>query len=130
MTDPTELDVTRGYSRQEVEVYLREVETQRAELEAAIEAARARATHASELERRIVALEQRVGQWIVEAHVQASRRPETSQVFTDPPGAVAPTAPTTLLPATGVGSESTSSADPGWNPRPSTAPSGWEAEGA
>src|SRR5580658_1916165 len=129
MTEPTELDVTRGYSRLEVEVYLREVETQRSELEAAIAAARTRAHEARELERRIVALEQRVGQWIVEAHVQASRRPETSQVFTDPLGPVAATAPTTLVPASGR-SEPTSSDSPLWNPGPTTTSSGWEAEGA
>ena len=72
MPQPPELPVTHAYTRQAVEEYLQSVTAQRAELEAAIAHARARTARASDLTQRIEALEHRVGEWIVGAHVQAA----------------------------------------------------------
>ena len=130
MPEPTEPDVTHAYSRQEVEVYLHGVENQRAELEKAIETARARTRQATELEQRIVALEQRVGQWIVEAHVQSGRRAEAPPVFTDPP--IVAAANPDIVPGPQVGAESSpaSTVAPIGDVGPPVAGDRWEAQGA
>jgi hypothetical protein len=82
MTEPTDLDITPAYTRQAVDDYLQGVARQRSELEAAIAHARARAARASDLERRIAALERRVGEWIVGAHVNTAG--QRVPVFTEP----------------------------------------------
>ena len=125
MNEPSELDVTHAYSRQEIEVYLGGVEAQRSELEAAIAAARTRTKVASELERRLVALEQRVGRFFVEAQVQAGRRAISPPVFTDAPGIATAPGAAGRRPGAGDG------VDGGANPSPpgsdSWAQSGGEA---
>ena len=78
MTDPADLEVSHGYTRQAVEEYLQGVEVQRRELEEAIADARARASRAADIERRLTALEKKVGESIVAAHAQADARSETS----------------------------------------------------
>jgi hypothetical protein len=83
MTEPTDLEVTHAYSRQAVEEYLQAVEAQRRVLEEAIGEARARTARATQVEKRILDLELRVGQLVVEAHVQSEKRPDESAVFTD-----------------------------------------------
>lgn len=101
MSDPDDKDVTRGYTREEVEEYLRLVAERRIELQAAIEEARDRLTRAAELEHRIEALEKRVGEWIVIAHAHAklAARSETPGAEADRSPAPGPTpAPIVPLP--------------------------------
>jgi hypothetical protein len=70
MTEPA-LSPRLAYTRQAVEEYLQGVEAQRRELEAAIADARARRQRATDLEKRILSLEQRIGAEFVTAHVRA-----------------------------------------------------------
>jgi len=74
MPEPSNFEVTHAYTRRAVEEYLEGVEAQRRQLEAAIAHARARQTRARQLEERIAALENRVGESIVDAHVLAYER--------------------------------------------------------
>jgi CHASE3 domain sensor protein len=74
MTEPTQLEASRAYTRRAVDVYLRDVEEQRRHLQVSIEEARARLARASDLEKRISALEHSVGESFVEAHARAETR--------------------------------------------------------
>jgi hypothetical protein len=71
MTEPSDLEVSHAYTRQAVEEYVKGVERQRLELQAAIEQARARAAHAVGLKERIDSLEHRIGESILTAHAHA-----------------------------------------------------------
>jgi len=95
--------VSHAYTRQAVEEYLKGVERQRVELQAAIEQARARTAHAVGLKERIDSLEHRIGESILTAHAQAGVRhdvppspvtPSPSGVRPDPD--VHPPRPTSL----------------------------------
>jgi hypothetical protein len=100
MTEPSEFPVTHAYTRQAVEEYLEGVAAQRAELEAAIAHARTRTARASDLTRRIAALEHRVGEWIVTAHAGSGARQGAPAVSVD--GPVVGLAPSSTIPqATG-----------------------------
>jgi len=85
MTEPTDLKGTYGYSRQAVEDYLRAVEAHRAELKASIADARARTARATQLIEKIIALELRIGEKIVEAHVPVGTAGGGQSVFSDGP---------------------------------------------
>jgi hypothetical protein len=71
MTEPGDLEARHAYTRGEVEAYLQAVADQAATYKAAIAEAHARTERAQQLERRIVELERRVGQWLVAAHIEA-----------------------------------------------------------
>jgi hypothetical protein len=71
MTEPSDLEVSHAYTRQAVEEYVKGVERQRVELQAAIEHARARTERAVDLRGRIDSLEHRIGESILTAHAQA-----------------------------------------------------------
>ena len=127
MTEPTDLEVTHAYSRQAVEEYLHGVEAQRRELEIAIAEARARTARATHVEKCIVDLEHRVGQLIVEAHVQPDKPADPPRVFTDAPVAATPLA-SLHRDAGEVPEGSVASTPPAWKPPPPPPPSGWEAD--
>jgi hypothetical protein len=95
-----DLEVAHAYTRRDVDAYLDAVAAQRAEIEAAIADARDRYTRATELERRIATLEQRIGEWVVLTVALTRRSPEAiangvrllaSEAFT--PGSAIPTPP-------------------------------------
>jgi hypothetical protein len=93
MTEPSDREVSHAYTRQAVDEYLNGVERQRVELQAAIEQARARTAHATDLKGRIDSLEHRIGESILTAHAQAGARhdvpagpvtPSPSRIGLDP----------------------------------------------
>jgi hypothetical protein len=126
MTEPTDLEAT-AYSRQAVEEYLQRVEAQRRELEEAIAVARARTARATQMEKRILDLERRVGQLVVEAHAQAGNRPAQAAVFTDASAVSPPPPPLPVHPreAQDPGDRGPAPVE-GWK-RPPPPPAGWEA---
>jgi hypothetical protein len=76
MTEPSDLEVSHAYTRQAVEEYVKGVERQRVELQAAIEHARARTARAVDLKARIDSLEHRIGESILAAHAHAGASPD------------------------------------------------------
>ena len=127
MTEPTDLEVTQAYSRQAVEEYLQGVEAQRGELEEAIAVARARTARATQVEKRILDLELRVGQLIVEAHVPSEHRPDESAVFTDTSVVSAPLP--VQMPGAEASGDSATAPLQALRPPPPPPPSpGWEAD--
>jgi tRNA-dihydrouridine synthase len=128
MTEPTDLEGTYAYSRQAVEDYLRAVEAQRAELRASIADARARTARATELTDRIVALEQRVGELIVGAHVDVGTGRAGQNVFTDTSAVEALKAKTILRPPGSFGEEPDSHTSETWAPSSPAPSQGWETD--
>jgi hypothetical protein len=128
MTEPTDLEGTYAYSRQAVEDYLRAVEAQRAELRASIADARARTARATQLTDRIAALEHRVGELIVEAHVQKGTGGGGQSVFTDASVIDTLRARTVLHPPGSSGEQLDSHTSQTWAPSSPAPSQGWETD--
>jgi hypothetical protein len=90
MTESSDLPVSHAYTRQAVDEYVKGVERQRVELQAAIEQARVRTAHAVGLKERIDSLEHRIGQSILTAHAGARHDMPAGPVTPSPSGAPDP----------------------------------------
>jgi hypothetical protein len=94
MTEPADLEASQAYTRRDVEAYLNSVAIQQLEIEAALEAARARIDRVAEIENRISSLEQQIGNWIVRAHGIAAQEPQSGRssgegvTFSHEPGGI------------------------------------------